>query len=549
MAHFAKVIDREIRPVHNDRTVAKNVGVDVIEFTFDAEWAECTSKVAVFKNGPKEFRAAIDDDAVEVPWEVLDTPGDLYLSVIGYVGEDKRIVTENMARPYRVREAGLLAGSKPTDPTPDAVQVLLSRAGTATDAANGAAARAEAAQEAAVSGEAARSAAEEARQSAEDARSGAEAARVQAEASRASSESLRASAEASRATAEASRVSAESARVAAETSRSTAEAARVAEFDQMRQDFQGMQCILLGTGEYDPDTSQPTVDGDPAYIYYVPNPRQTVGDLYLEWRYLAVSDGSYIWELMGGRDKLPDAVTVADIDAIAAGGTVPKAERYLSLSGLAYLWAVVKEWFAAKVHKHDAADIETGEVPVAHGGTGASTALAAQHNLLGDMAAAEAVTDVDLQFVLARPDGGSETAGAVFRAAGSLIWNWLDAKIRSTFHFNASHQLETAGLADGAVTNAKLDQTLRDSLSRDTLIAYQTATDLNDVISGVVIYDPETNNIPKENSYGVCVVVVNTVDPTVTHKWITQLSFPTTGYPSWRRKVNAGAWGDWLPFS
>lgn len=88
-----------------------------------------------------------------------------------------------------------------------------------------------------------------------------------------------------------------------------------------------------------------------------------------------------------------------------------------------------------------------------------------------------------------------------------------------------------------------------DSLSRDTLIAYQTATDLNDVISGVVIYDPETNNIPKEGSYGVCVVVVNTVDPTVTHKWITQLSFPTTGYPSWRRKVNTGAWGDWLPFS
>lgn len=89
----------------------------------------------------------------------------------------------------------------------------------------------------------------------------------------------------------------------------------------------------------------------------------------------------------------------------------------------------------------------------------------------------------------------------------------------------------------------------RHSLSQDTLIAHQTAADLNDVISGVVIYDPETDNTPKAGSYGVCVVVVNTVDPTVTHKWITQLSFPTTGYPSWRRKVNTGAWGDWLPFS
>ena len=502
MAHFAKVIDREIRPAHNDRTVAKNVGVDVIEFTFDAEWAECTSKVAVFKNGPNEFRAAIDDDAVEVPWEVLDTPGDLYLSVIGYVGEDKRIVTEKMARPYRVREAGLLAGSKPTDPTPDAVQVLLSRAGTATDAANGAAARAEAAQEAAVSGEAARSAAEEARQSAEDARSGAEAARVQAEASRASSESLRASAEASRATAEASRASAESARVAAETSRSTAEAARVAEFDQMRQDFQGMQCILLGTGEYDPDTSQPTVDGDPAYIYYVPNPLQTVGDLYLEWRYLAVSDGSYIWELMGGRDKLPDAITVADIEA--------------------------------------------GEVPVAHGGTGASTALAAQHNLLGDMAAAEAVTDADLQFVLARPDGGSETAGAVFRAAGSLIWNWLDGKIRSTFHFNAFHQLETAGIADGAVTNAKLDQTLRDSLSRGDAMANNSyIADANDLMAGLRQFGPETANAPVANSYGFIQTYANATDIADTYLWRYQIGFSKGLYLRWKINAN-GVWSSWM---
>ena len=366
-------------------------------------------------------------------------------------------------------------------------------------------------------------------------------ARAQAEASRASSESLRASAEVSRATAEASRVSSESARVTAETSRSTAEAARVAEFDQMRQDFQGMQCILLGTGEYDPDTSQPTVDGDPAYIYYVPNPRQTVGDLYLEWRYLAVSDGSHIWELMGGRDKLPDAITVADIDAIAAGGTAPKAERYLSLSGLAYLWAVVKEWFAAKVHKHDAADIETGEVPVAHGGTGASTALAAQHNLLGDMAAAEAVTDADLQFVLARPDGGSETAGAVFRAAGSLIWNWLDGKIRSTFHFNASHQLETAGIADGAVTNAKLDQTLRDSLSR--LISTTTATDLNSVSDLVCICGPATLNKPSSVAeYGICLQL------STSNGWKAQTYFPNWGVKICSRSAVDEEWTDWRVF-
>lgn len=59
---------------------------------------------------------------------------------------------------------------------------------------------------------------------------------------------------------------------------------------------------------------------------------------------------------------------------------------------------------------------------------------------------------------------------------------------------------------------------LSDSLSQDTLIAHQKATDLNDVISGVVSYGHETDNTPKAGSFGVCVVVVNTVDPTSTQR-------------------------------
>ena len=94
-----------------------------------------------------------------------------------------------------------------------------------------------------------------------------------------------------------------------------------------------------------------------------------------------------------------------------------------------------------------------------------------------------------------------------------------------------------------------MSQRQHDSLSQDTLIVSKPAEDLNDVANGVVSYDPETGNIPKAGTYGVCVVVSNTANPASLNKWITQLSFPTTGYPSWRRKVNAGTWGDWLPFS
>lgn len=451
MRHDVDVIGREIHIPHNDRAVAKNVSVDTVKLTFDTEWAECTSKVAIFKNGSVEFRAAVDGDTVQIPWEALDKPGDLYLSIVGYVGEEKRIVTEKMARPYRVRENGALAGEKPSDPTPDAVQVLLSQAGTATDAANSAAARAEAAQEAAVAGESARETAEASRRTAETARDSAESARVAGEAKRAAAESLRESSESSRISAEEARAAAELKRISAETGREVAEAARVVEFDQMRQDFQGMQFILLSEGQYDPDTSQPTVEGDTSVIYYVPNPRQTVGDLYLEWRYLKLSDGSYLWELIGGRDKLPDAITVADIDAVVSGSDVSKAERYLTLAGLSYLWANIKAWFAAKVHAHDAADIETGELSVAHGGTGASSAAGAQYQILGGMAAADSVEDPT--FVLFREDGASATAGAVFKAAGSLVWNWLDAKIRATFGFDANGRIDGAHIKHNAISS------------------------------------------------------------------------------------------------
>lgn len=466
MLHSFKVIGREIFVPQNDRTVAKGVAADSIRFTFDSEWDEVTSKVAVFKNGPAEFRADVSGDFADIPWEVLDRAGDLYVSVVGYVGESKRIVTEKMTRPLKVREAGLLAGEMPDDPTPDAVQVLLSRVGTATDAANAAAGKAEAAQSAAAAGETARDAAEKARTSAEKGRVDAEAARVQAEAKRAESEALRASGEESRKAAETARATAEGKRETAEGGREVAEAARVAEFEQMRQNFQGMQCILLGEGEYDPDTTEPTVAGDTSAIYYVPNPRQTVGDLYLEWRYLKTGEGAYTWELLGGRDKLPDPVTVEDLDAIAAGGDVSKAERYLSLSGVAYLWALVKSWFAAKVHKHSASDIDAGTLPVAHGGTGAADAMGAQHALLGGMAEAQAVDGDELQFVLARPEGGTPTAGAVFKAAGSLIWNWLDAKIRETFHFNADGKLTAAGIADHSVGKDQLETAVWESISR-----------------------------------------------------------------------------------
>lgn len=47
---------------------------------------------------------------------------------------------------------------------------------------------------------------------------------------------------------------------------------------------------------------------------------------------------------------------------------------YLDNSGVSYLWSKIKAAFAAKSHSHAAVDITSGTLPIARGGTGATTA-------------------------------------------------------------------------------------------------------------------------------------------------------------------------------
>lgn len=73
--------------------------------------------------------------------------------------------------------------------------------------------------------------------------------------------------------------------------------------------------------------------------------------------------------------------------------------------------------------------------------------------------------------------------------------------------------------------------------------------DLDNLLAGIRTFGPETANTAVAGNYGVCVAFAN-VDPyrVSTGRWVTQVYLPTTGYPKWRRKVNQGAWSDWLPF-
>lgn len=186
-------------------------------------------------------------------------------------------------------------------------------------------------------------------------------------------------AEAKRVTAEKGRVSAEAARVSAEKAREAAQAKNNADQVQNNAAAKGMTFHVCGTSEYELNSAKthnvPSIAGKTGVMYLTPKVDVTEAEnRYEQWMY--VGDA---WELMG-EEKHIDPVTTGDVDSIVAGTSVA-ADRYLNATGLTYWWLKAKaklgELFAPVSHKHAASDVTSGTLPIARGGTGASTAAGA----------------------------------------------------------------------------------------------------------------------------------------------------------------------------
>ena len=186
-------------------------------------------------------------------------------------------------------------------------------------------------------------------------------------------------AEAKRVTAEKGRVSAEAARVSAERAREAAQAKNNADQAQNNAAAKGMTFHVCGPSEYKLDSrgahNVPTLTAKTGVMYLTPKVEVTeTENRYEQWMY--VGDA---WELMG-EEKHIDPVTTGDVDSIVAGTSVT-ADRYLNATGLTYWWLKAKaklgELFAPLTHKHAASDVTSGTLPIARGGTGASTAAGA----------------------------------------------------------------------------------------------------------------------------------------------------------------------------
>nr|DAL99448.1 MAG TPA: distal tail protein [Caudoviricetes sp.] len=150
---------------------------------------------------------------------------------------------------------------------------------------------------------------------------------------------------------------AEAERDAAQEANDTAQAKNNADQALNNQQAQGLQVQILGEGEYDADTKEPTVDGVAGKLYFVPS-GESGDDAYIEWMWI-----NSTWERVGMSNATIEAISTDQIDQAVADGS-PQGEQVLNLTGLSYLWTKIKSWaqgaFAALSHQHSATDVTSG---------------------------------------------------------------------------------------------------------------------------------------------------------------------------------------------
>lgn len=111
--------------------VEDNVDTFTLDLSFDEMWEGFTKRVTFYNDGLESSESnpiemLIEDTSCVVPWEVLQSSGNLFLTVVGTkAGTDEVIVTQLMSSPIRVNVSGRHEGGEPQRPTPDEVTLLI----------------------------------------------------------------------------------------------------------------------------------------------------------------------------------------------------------------------------------------------------------------------------------------------------------------------------------------------------------------------------------------------------------------------------------------
>ena len=139
LIHHAKVSGRKIA-VEPRRVVQHGVNADAVSLELDGEWGALDRVTLVFSALGESAAVPFSGDPVPIPFELMESVGDIGLTVVGRSGADTRVVTERMAMPLRVVPSGDVDGTyEPGDPALDEVQQAIEdardAAGDARDAA------------------------------------------------------------------------------------------------------------------------------------------------------------------------------------------------------------------------------------------------------------------------------------------------------------------------------------------------------------------------------------------------------------------------------
>ena len=146
----ANVVDRRITRQIPFRLPQGTVG-EPIALNMDADWAELDRIMMVWSNTGTGTSVEVELTGTKstVPSEMTAQPGNLYLSLVGYVlGDDgglvRRITTSRMVSPWTVDPCGELEGIEVAETGQDLVSSLLAAADAADAAVKSLLAQAEA---------------------------------------------------------------------------------------------------------------------------------------------------------------------------------------------------------------------------------------------------------------------------------------------------------------------------------------------------------------------------------------------------------------------